>query len=92
MLVKDLKDNMPVDEIRLEITKIRESKTVSDGNKLQNFLGIDESGEEVDGILWNDECDKFHQGDNVIIHSGFAKTFNGKLQVSPSKYGTIKLI
>ena len=92
MLVKDLKDNMPVDEIRLEITKIRESKTVSDGNKLQNFLGIDESGEEVDGILWNDECDKFHQGDNVVINSGFAKTFNGKLQVSPSKYGTIKLI
>ncbi|MFC1697816.1 SOSS complex subunit B family protein [Nanoarchaeota archaeon] len=92
MKVKELQDRGPVDEITLKITSKEEPRDVRDGSlKLCNCTGEDDTG-KVAITLWNKDIDVVKEGDTVKITKGWSQMYNGDMQVSSGKFGTIEVI
>lgn len=49
----------------------------------------DETG-EMDLTLWNEDVNKFEVGDKVKLTDGWCKEWNGRLQASTGKNGTLE--
>ncbi len=92
MKVNELKDRSPVEEITLKITSKEEPRTVRDGTlRVCNLTGEDETG-SVAVTLWNDEIEKVNEGDTIKIKNGWSRLYNGMMQVSTGKSGTIEVV
>ena len=95
MLVKDLKPRMAVEEIVLEIVskgEVRQFANDRGEGKVCNAAAKDESGEEVSLTLWNEDVDKYNEGDKIKITNGWTSEFQGALQVGSGKQGTIEKV
>jgi len=95
MLVKDLKPRMAVDELSLEIVskgEVRQFANDRGEGKVCNAAAKDETGEEISLTLWNEQCDQFNEGDKVKLSNGWASEFQGQLQVSAGKQGTLEKV
>ncbi len=88
MKVSDLRDRTAVDELKLTIVSLGETRDTSYG-KVQSATAQDETG-TVTLSLWNDQVGKFEANDVVVIKKGWCKDFRGQLQVSAGKYGTLE--
>ena len=51
----------------------------------------DSSG-EVNLSLWNEQIDQVKQGDNVKILNGWAAEYQGEIQLSTGKFGTLEIV
>ena len=81
--------SMEIDElsdIRTYITKW------GDEGRVRDATASDESGEKVKVSLWNDEVDMLEPGQQVVIKNGYAKVWNGELQVSSGRYGSLTIV
>jgi replication factor A1 len=87
MKVSDLRDRMPVDELKLTVMSLGETRDTSYG-KVQSATAQDDTG-TVTLSLWNDQVGKFAANDAVVLKNGWCKDFRGQLQVSAGKFGTI---
>lgn len=95
MLVKDLKPKTPVDEIELEIISIGEVREFANDRatgKVCNAAAKDSEGKEVSLTLWNEQCSQVSEGDKVKITNGWTSEFQGNLQVSTGRLGTMEKI
>ena len=88
MNVSELADQTKVEELQLRITELGEVKETKFG-RVQNATAEDDSG-AVQLSLWNDQTGKYKEGDVVVVRNGWCKLFNGQLQVSAGKYGTVE--
>jgi replication factor A1 len=89
MKVKELKDKGAVDEIQLKITKKEVPRDVRGGSlRVCNATGEDETGTVV-VTLWNEDIEKVNEGNTIVIKGGWSQEYNGKMQVSSGKKGTI---
>ncbi len=89
--VKELKPDMPVPEITLEITSIGEPmpfRNKTGQGIVRTCSGKDATG-EVNITLWNKDTDRVKKGDTVRITSGWCTNFKGKLQISTSLSGSL---
>ena len=92
MKVNELKDKSPVDEITLKITKKEEPREVRGGSlRVCNATGEDDTGSVV-VTLWNDDIEKVSEGSTIIIKGGWSQEYNGKMQVSPGRKGTLEVV
>lgn len=92
MKINELKDKGAVDEIKLKITKKEEPRDVKGGSlRVCNATGEDETGTVV-VTLWNDDIEKVNEGDLIVIKGGWSQEYNGKMQVSSGKRGTIEAV
>ena len=95
MMVKDLAANQPVDEIELSIEELSDVRTYltkwGDDGRVRDAVGKDGQGDTVKITLWNDDVDKVEQGATVLIKNGYAKIWNGELQVSSGRYGSLTI-
>jgi len=92
MKINELKDKGAVAEITLKIAKKEEPRDVRGGAlKVCNATGEDETGTVV-VTLWNADIEKVNEGDTVIIKEGWSQEYNGKMQVSSGKKGTIEVV
>jgi replication factor A1 len=92
MKVNELKDKGAVDEIILKITSKDEVKEMRGGSlRLCNCKGSDETG-EVNVALWNDDVDKVNEGDSIKIKKGWSQVYQGEMQVSSGKFGSIEIL
>ncbi len=57
--------------------------------RVQDATITDESG-SVSLSLWNEHVDILKEGDKVRISNGWVNEFQGKLQLSPGKYGKLE--
>jgi len=88
MKVSDLRDRSPVDELKLTIESLGETRDTSYG-KVQSAVAKDDSG-TCTLSLWNDQIGQYNAGEDVIIRKGWCKEFRGQMQVSTGKFGTIE--
>ncbi|MFT4313079.1 MAG: OB-fold nucleic acid binding domain-containing protein, partial [Candidatus Woesearchaeota archaeon] len=92
MKVEQLQANSPVEEITLKISEVQEPREVRDGQlKVANATGKDDSG-SVTLTLWNDDINKVKTGDTIKITKGWAGEYQGKIQLSAGKFGTLEVL
>ncbi len=95
MLVKDLKPRTSVPEIELEIVSkgdVREFANERGSGKVCSAAAKDSDGTEVVLTLWNEQCSDFNEGDKVKLSNGWCSEFQGTLQVSTGRNGTLEKI
>ena len=88
MKVSDLKDKTAVDDLTIKITEVREPQETRVG-QVQQADAEDETG-SCTITLWVEQVGQYSEGDNVVIKNGWCKQYQGQLQVSSGKYGTIE--
>ena len=57
---------------------------------MQDGVGHDETG-SVYIVFWRGDCGQFTAGNEIFIENGWCKMWEGKLQVSAGKFGTVEL-
>lgn len=94
MKVVDLKPNANVDEIVLKIVEKKEPREIfkrfGGTARVCDLVGEDEEGNKVQLTLWNDEIEKVELNDTIKITDGWVKEWNGQLQISTGRSGTIE--
>jgi ssDNA-binding replication factor A large subunit len=88
MKVSDLKDKATVDEITLTIVEVQEPINTRYG-PVQPATAKDDTG-DVQLSLWNEQVGQYAAEDKIKITKGWSKTYNGTMQVSTGKFGTIE--
>jgi replication factor A1 len=59
--------------------------------KLTDALLEDDSG-SIKLTLWNDDVDKYNEGDKVEIINGYVNEFQGEKQLTSGKFGQMKKV
>ena len=90
MKVNELMDKGKVDTIELEIVEKEEPREIRSGLSVCNLKGKDDTG-EVTVTLWNADIEKVKQGDKITIKNGWSQNYQGNMQVSPGKFGTLEV-
>jgi ssDNA-binding replication factor A large subunit len=92
MKVNELKDKGQVDEITLKITAKEEPKDVRGGTlKMCNCTGEDDTG-SITVTLWQADVEKVNVGDTIKITKGWVQDYQGKLQLSSGRFGTLEVV
>ncbi len=74
----------------LEIGKIRDVKTRYGETRVANALLEDSTG-QLKLTLWGDQIEKVSEGDVVEIKNGYAREWQGEIQVSVGKRGELNI-
>ncbi len=95
MLIKELKPKMGVSEITLEIVSKGEARSFASAQGqgvVCSAAAKDETGEEISLTLWNDQCKTVEEGQTIKITNGWTSEYQGQLQISTGKLGTLEVI
>ncbi len=90
MKISELKDKTPVEEIVVKVTDISEPRDTRVG-PVQDATIEDDSGSAT-LTLWTEDVGKYGIGDMVKVTNGWAKMYQGNLQVSSGKFGTLEKV
>ncbi|MFH1072308.1 MAG: SOSS complex subunit B family protein [Nanoarchaeota archaeon] len=94
MKVVDLSPKMPEVNLELEILEmdnIHKFDRMGSSGKVCNALAKDDTG-KVRLTLWNEQVDQCTVGDRIALSNGVVSEWQGALQVSAGRKGTIKKI
>jgi replication factor A1 len=89
---KDVQANQNFEQLDLEITSKGEVRSFANqkaSGKVCNLAAKDDTG-EIKVTLWNEQCDQFEEGDNIVIKDGWVSEYNGEKQVSTGRNGSIE--
>ena len=93
MKISELKPGQGSVELTGEVIEVGEARTFnkfgSEG-RVATAVMKDESG-QIMLSLWNDQIDKVKQGDTVTIKNGYVKEWQGELQITTGKMGTLEV-
>lgn len=95
MLIKELKPRVGVEEIELEIVSKGENREFANANgsgKVCSCAAKDSKGDEISVTLWNEQCAQVNEGDKIKITNGWTSEFQGQLQISTGKMGTLEIL
>ena len=91
MKVSELKPKSNVDVIELEITKKGDARDFSSqrgAGTVATCEAKDKTG-EVKVTLWNEQVEQIKEGDKIKIENGWVSEWQGQLQVSTGKLGSL---
>lgn len=94
MKVAELKPRTPVPEIELEIVSKGETRKWANEKgtgSVCSCAGKDETG-EVSVSLWNEQIEQVKEADKIKISNGWCSEFQGQLQVSTGRQGSLELL
>lgn len=94
MKVNELKPRMGNVEIEVEVASIAEPREFEKYGKVGKVATAkvkDETG-EVDLSLWNEQVDEVKVGDRVKITNGYVSEWQGNLQLTAGKFGTLTIV
>lgn len=92
--VKDLRPRLGNVNIELEIVSIsepREFATARGQGKVASAAGKDDTG-EVQLSLWNEQISQVKEGNKIRIENGWVSEYNGRVQLSTGKFGTLTVL
>jgi replication factor A1 len=90
MKIDELEPNSALKNLVVSIDSLELPQDAGE-SKIQEGIVSDDTG-QVRISLWNDQVDKFKEGDKVLITTGWCKEFKEELQISSGKFGEIKLV
>ncbi|MFH1225046.1 MAG: OB-fold nucleic acid binding domain-containing protein [Candidatus Diapherotrites archaeon] len=91
MKVSELKARSGVPELTVEVVSIGEPRKFANekgSGRVASAAVKDKTG-EVRMSLWNEQIDQIKEGDKIKIENGWCSEYNGELQVSTGRNGTI---
>lgn len=94
MKISELKNGTAKVSIEAEVDEVEEPRTI---NKYGRTLRVanatihDDSG-SIALTLWNDNIDKVKKGNKIKIENGYVNEFNGKIQLTLGKFGTLTVL
>jgi replication factor A1 len=94
MKITDIKSGQGKIDIEADVIEMGEIREISKFNrplKVATAVIKDDSG-EIQLSLWNQDAEKVKKGDKIKITNGFAKEFQGALQVTAGKFGKIEVV
>ena len=94
MAISDLQPNSNASLEQVELVEKGDVREFSKFGKLGQVVSCkikDDSG-ECELSLWNDDVAKYNAGDKLKLTDMWVKEWNGKMQVSTGKNGTIEKI
>ena len=94
MTIKELKSgqgNVNVQGVITEVGEIRVFNKFGRELKVANAILKDDTG-TIKLTLWNDEANKYKEGDEIKIENGYVNEFQGEPQLTAGKFGKIVLI
>lgn len=94
MNVKDLQAKQGNVNLELDIVQkgdVREFQKFGKPGRVVNATAKDETG-EIKLTLWNEDIDKINTGDKVKLTNGYVSEWQGELQISTGKFGTLEVI
>ena len=94
MFIKDLQarqTNVDVEGEVVEMSDVREFNKFGKAGKVANAVVKDTTG-KVKLSLWNEQIEKIKVGDKVKVTKGYVGEFQGELQLTTGKFGTLEVI
>ncbi len=94
MEIKDLKPKQNVEAIELEILElglIREFAKFGKPGRVLTATAGDKSG-KINLTLWNEQVESVTQGDRIKITNGFVTEWQGVLQITTGRNGSLEVI
>ena len=94
MQIKDLKPKQGKVEVTVKVVEKGEPRTFSKFNsqgQVCNAKVQDDSG-SMTLSLWNDQVNLVHVGDTISIKNGYVSEWQGEMQLSTGKFGTLDII
>ncbi|MBI2134367.1 hypothetical protein HYU09_00105 [Candidatus Woesearchaeota archaeon] len=94
MQVKDLKPRQGKVDIELDIVdmgEVREFEKFGKAGRVANAIAKDETG-DIKLTLWNDDIEKIKSGDKIKITNGYVSEWQGEMQLSTGKFGTMEVL
>jgi len=94
MAIKELKSgqgNVNVQGVITEVGDIRTFNKFGRELRVANAILKDDSG-TIKLTLWNDEANKYKEGDEIKIENGYVSEFQGEPQLTAGKFGKIVLV
>ncbi len=82
--------NVDVEGTIREIGEPRTFSKFGKEGKVANAILVDESG-QVKLSLWNEQCDQLKVGDIVKVTKGYVGEWQGELQLTTGKFGTLEV-
>jgi replication factor A1 len=83
--------NVDVEGDVVEITGVKEFNKFGKQGRVANAFVQDSSG-KVKLSLWNEQIDKIKVGDRIKITKGYVGEFQGELQLTTGKFGTLEVL
>lgn len=93
MLIKDLKprqNDANIEAEAIEVSPARDFNKPGRQGKVATAILKDESG-TIKLSLWNEQVEKVHVGDMVKIDKGYVNEWQGELQLTTGKFGTLEI-
>jgi replication factor A1 len=94
MFIKDLQPrqtNVDVEGEVTELSDVREFSKFGKQGSVATAVVKDGSG-MVKLSLWNEQTEKVKQGDKVKVKNGYVGEFQGELQLTTGKFGTLEVV
>lgn len=94
MKISELKAKQGKVELTGEITEMtpaREFSKFGSGGRVANAMLKDDSG-TIKISLWNEQIDKVDVGDKIEIKNGYVSEYQGELQLSTGKFGSLEVL
>lgn len=91
MQIKDVQPNKTVDVLEVEVVEVEEPREFTNfrgTGRVANAKAKDETG-EIKLTLWNEQVDQVSVNDKIVIENGWAKEYQGEIQVSTGKFGKL---
>ena len=91
MQITDLKARQGKVDIEVEVIEMTEPREFNKSGRAGRVCTArvkDDSG-EVDLTLWNETIDQISVGDMVKIENGYVSEYQGNLQLTAGKFGTL---
>lgn len=93
MFIKDLQPrqtNVDVEGVVEEVSDVREFSKFGRSGKVATAFIKDGTG-KVKLSLWNEQIEQVHPGDKVKITKGYVSEFQGELQLTTGKFGSMEV-
>lgn len=94
MNVKELTARQGKVDITLKIDEKQEPRSFAKFGKegrVANAIGSDATG-KIKITLWNEQVDQINAGDTIKITNGYVGEWQGELQLSTGKFGTLEVV
>ena len=94
MQVKDLQPRQGKVDIVLDLVDVgepREFEKFGRAGRVTTAVAKDETG-DIKITLWNDDIDKVKSGDKIKITNGYVSEWQGEMQLSTGKFGTLEVV
>ncbi|HII72731.1 TPA: hypothetical protein HA265_08300 [Candidatus Woesearchaeota archaeon] len=83
--------NVEVEGVITQVAEPREFEKFGKKGKVANAMLQDDSG-EVKLSLWNEQIDQVKTGDRVKVQKGYVGEWQGELQLTTGKFGTLEVL